>query len=75
MIIRATTSDYGSSNETVGGPADVHDLTRTSSAAATGSATENLLNCFNHKKRERAAGARRLLRLVRAIISDFKMVS
>src|SRR6266581_4328196 len=40
-------------------------LTRQSSAAATGSAAENLVNCSSHKKRERAAGSRRLQRLVR----------
>src|SRR5207244_6408682 len=42
-------------------------LTRTSSAAATGSAAENLQNCFNHKKCERAAGSRRLQRIVRPL--------
>src|SRR5437773_1858273 len=36
------------------------DLTRKSSAAATGSEAENLWNCFNHKKCERTAGSRRL---------------
>jgi hypothetical protein len=42
-------------------------LTRTSSAAATGSAADNLQNCFGHKKCERAAGRRRLQRFVRPI--------
>jgi hypothetical protein len=40
-------------------------LTRPGSAAATGSAAENLLNDFNHRKCERTAGSRRLQRLVR----------
>src|SRR5436309_1195457 len=43
-------------------------LTRRSSAAATGSAAENLLNCFSHRKRERAAGSRRLQRFVRPLV-------
>ena len=42
------------------------DLTRRSSAAATGSEAENLLKYFGHKKAERAAGSRRLELLVRA---------
>jgi hypothetical protein len=42
-----------------------YHLTRRSSVAATGSEADNLWNCFSHKKRERAAGSRRLERLVR----------
>src|SRR5947207_1217553 len=44
-----------------------YHLTRTSSAAATGSAAGNLRNCFSHKEFERAAGSCRLQRLVRAV--------
>ena len=40
-------------------------LTRWSSAAATGSERENLLQCFGHEKFERTAGSRRLQRFVR----------
>src|ERR1044071_7847370 len=50
-------------------------LTRTSSAAATGSEAENLLKYFSDKNCERTAGSRRLQRFVRPLVSNVRGTS